>query len=246
MVSAWLFTLRMAAVAFVAASAPSDPAPSRLGEVEACLRTCEAHDDATDRATCRLQCEEKVHAKDEPNIIRWKRTETIRGGFDGEAPRKEQTTTTTTSTPRGPSKTTTTSTKPPAASPVRPPSPSPIRSRRDALAGCQAQCDRVVADDARAQCKLKCLRDPYGSLTAGKPSPPVVGAPPGGTPRPVSKPTAVVESKGSTEAAACRSGCGQRADGCRDGCVGQGADRSTCELQCDQIASRCHDDCKGS
>src|SRR5690606_2736618 len=101
-------------------------------EVEACLRTCDAQDDATDRSTCRLQCEETVHAKDEPNIIRWRRTERIGGSFDGKEPTRTETTTVTTTTPRGPTTTTTTTrgtTPEPAPPPAPAARPSSTRSR---------------------------------------------------------------------------------------------------------------------
>jgi hypothetical protein len=242
----WPAAALAAAVGFVLSLAPADPAPpGRTQEVEACLRTCDARDDETDRATCRLQCETSVQAKDEPNIIRWRRTEEIRGGFDGEPKQRRETTRVeTASTPRGPTTTTTTTPSertPPPSSSTAP--HSPARSRYDALASCQSRCDPLQADSPRATCKLQCLRDPHGSHAPkpATPSKPVAAPKPT---RPAPATTTPVETKANaTDVAACRGTCSRSADTCRTGCSGQGSDRSTCELQCDQVASRCFDRC---
>ena len=155
----WL-TAALTAMAFVGA-----PADGRLAEVEACLQTCDAQDDATDRATCRLQCEESVHAKDEPNIIRWRRTERIGGSFDTEERRRQETTTITSTTPRGPTTTTSTTTTTGPTPPPPPAPPAPAMSRYEVLANCQAQCDPLQADPARAACKLRCLRPSTAART---------------------------------------------------------------------------------
>jgi hypothetical protein len=251
----WLVCAQAAATGLVLSLLFGPTAPVQSGaaqEVEACLRTCNAQDDETDRATCRLNCERAAQAKDEPNVIRWRRTEEIRGGFDGEPTRREVEKTTTTTTPRGTPQSTTSASPSPVTSPPTesPPTTARPRSRYDALAGCQSKCDVLTADGPRATCKLQCLHDPWGehapSPVAANPVPaqaPRVTRPAeASAPKSTSKPTETAETS-ATDRAACRRACTDRADRCRNACSGQGSDRSTCELQCDQVASRCLDRC---
>jgi hypothetical protein len=131
--------------------------PSRDAELQRCLRSCDDSDSATDRATCRITCEEKVDAKEQPDVIEWHREE-LKGGSPDPTVERGSTTTTTTTTPKGKTTTVTRDGRParPATSSRAAPGADSFYSTSLVYAHCQSRCEVHTDLADRAACRLGC------------------------------------------------------------------------------------------
>lgn len=160
---------------------------------DACRESCDAIESATDRQTCRLQCDQQDPGRERGGVTTWHTEERKGGAPPGSAHELEggSTTTVETTTPGGARSTTTTQTnkrgttvtrdavteKTTAATPAAPNDRPAARNQRAAgpwivLAGCQARCDTDTAPRRRATCKLQCLDASPGIVRRVRPRPP--------------------------------------------------------------------------
>ncbi len=190
------------AIAAMLGAAPAD----RSAEIARCKSDCAAIESETDRATCRLACEQTGASAVE--VTTFKQTRELGGAADGGT-----TTTVTTRTASGTNTTTahehthgdvrapttgdatsaaargtpvrsntaTTPTGPtPSTTTAAKPAKTAVAAKYAAWASCQAQCNPTTDPTARAQCKLKCLRAPTPATTSksGRPIGASFGPPP--------------------------------------------------------------------
>lgn len=201
--------------------------------VEACLRGCDASDSDTDRATCRITCEERQNAKEQPDIVKWSREE-LKGGSPDPTVERGSTTTITEISPSG---TKTKVIKDPGKPGAKTAARRPFVPVGLVYTHCQSRCEAKSAFGDRAQCRLRCAEKEFRRRTrANRPKP-----------RPyqaverASKPTPSSKTK-SKPSRACTSKCLRAAATCQDRC--RGSDRSTCVLHCDQTLATCERRCE--
>jgi hypothetical protein len=217
----------LAALSFVGVVHGAPDAGSRA--VQECLAGCDSAESDTDRATCRITCEEKQNAKEQPDVVKWEREELKGGSPDPNVARGSKTTVTEIS-PSG-TKTRIIEDKKRGITP-----PRRARSLSGlAYAVCQTRCEAISRFGDRATCRLGCAEREYRrrsrlSNTPARPKP----APKASSPEPAAS---------SRPDRACSSKCLRAASACRDRCSGHGSDLSTCELQCDQTLASCERHC---
>ena len=216
----------LATLSFVGVVHGAPDAGSRA--VRECLAGCDAAESDTDRATCRITCEERQNAKEQPDVVKWEREELKGGSPDPNVARGSKTTVTEIS-PSG-TKTRVIEEKKGGITP-----PKRTRSLSGlAYAVCQTRCEAISRFGDRAICRLGCSEREYRRRSALSRS----------TARPKSAPKTTPKPAASSKPdRACASKCLRSASACRDRCTGHGSDRSTCELQCDETLATCERHC---